>query len=453
MLNDAQTLKLLVVDDEPEYTMAVEIILQSEGYDVTTASSGEQALSIMESQTFDVVLSDLIMGGMDGIELLSEIKTLYPLTDVIIITGHGTVENAVEAMKLGAYTYFVKSHDPDELKKEVAKLNLLRALKNRSVEAESSEAMKPFLLETKSPKFKRSLKLARMASDSNSNILIIGESGVGKEVFARYIHSCSRRAVEPFVAVNCSALSDNLLESELFGHEKGSFTGASSNRIGRFEAADKGTLLLDELGEISHSTQVKLLRTLENKQIERIGGNTPVDVDFRLLCATNKDLKQAISHGDFREDLYFRVSTIIIEIPPLRERKEDLPGLIEFFLKKSSEEMDREIKGVEEDVMDTLLAYDYPGNVRELKNIIERLVVLSEEGYIKKQYLFNEVTSSEIVETEEDIRPLKDVRKEMEAEYISMALDKCDQNVTQTAKRLGISKRQLFNKINEYNLR
>lgn len=452
-MDSSKALKVLVVDDEIEYTMALEIILQSEGYSVVTANSGEEALKLMESDNFDVVLSDLIMGGMDGLKLLESVKDEYPDTEVIIITGHGTVQNAVEAMKKGAFTYFVKSHDPDDLKKEVAKLDTLRKAKNRGIIAEASDQMKPFMLESKSHKYRKSLKMARMAADSKSNILIIGESGVGKEVFARYIHACSSRTNEAFVAVNCSALSETLLESELFGHEKGAYTGANTARIGRFEAANQGTLLLDELGEVSLSTQVKLLRTLENKQIERLGGNESIDVDFRLLSATNRDLKQAIADGDFREDLYFRVSTIIIEIPPLRDRREDLPDLISFFFEKSTQEMNREIRRIDEDVMQALLSYDYPGNVRELKNMIERLVVLSEEGIVKKTYLFNEAVSPDEIDTVSYIRPLKDVRKEMEAEYIRSALKICDNNVTETAKRLGISKRQLFNKINEYDLR
>jgi DNA-binding NtrC family response regulator len=452
-MNSQETLKILVVDDEAEYTMAMEIILESEGYDVLCASSGEMALEQMQTQTFDVIITDLIMGGMDGLELLAEVKASSPDTEVIIITGYGTVQNAVEAMKQGAFTYFVKSHDPEALKEEVAKLRMLCSVKRMHEQTQSVDTLGSFLLETKSPKFKRSLKLAHMAACSNSNILITGESGVGKEVFAKYIHACSKRHDEPFIAINCNAFSDTLLESELFGHEKGAFTGASVERVGRFEAAHKGTLLIDELGEMNYSTQVKLLRTLESKKIERIGGNQPISVDFRLLCATNRDMKSAIESGRFREDLFFRVSTIIIDIPPLRERREDLPDLIEFFFTQSSRELDRKISGIDDDVMDALMNYDYPGNVRELKNMIERLVVLSEEGRVKKKYLFNDSRAVETADCEAEIRPLKEVRKEMEAEYISEALAVCQQNVTKTAKKLGISKRQLFNKINEYHLR
>ncbi len=452
-MSSQETLKILVVDDELEYTMAMEIILESEGYDVMCASSGEMALEQMQTQTFDVIITDLIMGGMDGLELLAEVKASSPDTEVIIITGYGTVQNAVEAMKQGAYTYFVKSHDPEALKKEVEKLRMLCSVKKMRVQTQSRDTLGSFLLETKSPKFKRSLKLAHMAACSNSNILITGESGVGKEVFAKYIHACSKRHSEPFIAINCNAFSDTLLESELFGHEKGAFTGASAERVGRFEAAHKGTLLIDELGEMSYSTQVKLLRTLESKKIERIGGNQSISVDFRLLCATNKDMKSAIESGLFREDLFFRVSTIIIDIPPLRSRREDLPALIEFFFTQSSRELDREIAGIDDDVMDALMNYDYPGNVRELKNMIERLVVLSEDGQVKKKYLFNDSSVVETIDSEAEIRPLKEVRKEMEAEYISEALAVCQQNVTKTAKKLSISKRQLFNKINEYHLR
>jgi len=446
-------LNILVVDDEIEYIMAMEIILESEGYDVSTATSGEEAVKLLRTQNFDAILTDLIMGGMDGMDLLKIVKDDYPQTEVIIVTGYGTVQNAVQAMKEGAYTYFVKSHDPDELKMEVAKLKMLKSIKKDQPVDDTAPSMDSFLLQTKSPKFKKALNLAQKSAQSNANILILGESGVGKEVFARYIHECSKRHKKPFIAVNCHAFSENLLESELFGHEKGSFTGASERRKGRFEAANEGTLMLDELGDISLSTQVKLLRTLENKCIERIGGNKSIEIDFRLLCATNKDLKKAIEKGEFREDLFYRISTIAIEIPPLRNRKEDLPELIRFFFEKSSTDLDCVVERIEDGVMESLINYDYPGNVRELKNIIERLVVLSEDGVIRKKHIFDNKGMAEKLESINDIRPLKDVRKEMESEYIAEALARCDQNVTTTAKKLGISRRQLFNKINEYNLR
>jgi len=452
MKKNKEHLRILVVDDEIEYLEAMEIILEDAGYSIDRASSGEEALEKLKVGEYDLVLSDLIMGGIDGLQLLESVKDKYPETEVIITTGFGSVKNAVEAIKKGAYTYFIKGHDPDELVMEIGKFATLKSLKKENEILRDQQKNKKFVLETKSPKFKQALEMAKRAAVSNANILILGESGVGKEVFAHYIHQCSDRSEELFIGVNCHAFSDSLLESELFGHEKGAFTGAHERRKGRFEAAENGTILLDEIGDISLSTQVKLLRVIEGKTIERIGSNTSMAVDFRLLCATNKDLQKAIEQGGFREDLFYRISTITIEIPPLRERKEDLPDLIDFFIAKSSNDLKRDISGMDPEVMAHLLSYDYPGNVRELKNMVERLVVLAEDGVIKKMDIQSSNEIAPAIEDPEDIRPLKDLRKELESKYIQMALDKCQNNMTLTSKKLGISRRQLFNKIQEYGL-
>ncbi|MBP2659253.1 MAG: two component, sigma54 specific, transcriptional regulator, Fis family [Firmicutes bacterium] len=446
-------LKILVVDDEKEYREVLQMILESKGYITETACSGKDALEKLKKKNFNLVLSDLIMPGMSGIELLEQIKEKHPETEIIIVTGYGTVQNAVEAMKKGAFTYFIKSHDPEELLIEIGKIKKLAGLENDNEVLRSQQIDPNFMLKTKNPRFKKVLDIAEKAAQSNVNILILGESGVGKEVFAHYIHHCSDRRGRTFIAVNCHALANNVLESELFGHEKGAFTGAVEQRKGRFEAAHGGTLFLDEIGEISLSTQVKLLRIIELKAIERIGSNKSIDVDFRLICATNKNLHKSILEGEFREDLFYRMSTITIEIPPLRDRKEDLTDLIDFFFKRSEAELKRKVNQIEKGVMDFLFYYDYPGNIRELKNIIERLVALSSNGIIKEvdlpEYKKGEQCNNEI----DEVKSLKDVRKEFEARYIAEVLELSDYNMSAAARKLDITRRQLFNKVTEYNLK
>ncbi|WP_276632823.1 sigma-54-dependent transcriptional regulator, partial [Terrisporobacter hibernicus] len=367
--------KILVVDDEIQYQEVINMILQSEGYKTKVASSGEEALEILKKEEFNLVLTDLKMNGMDGINLLEEIKNNYTNTYVMLITGFGTIKNAVEAMKKGALGYFIKGSNPAELLREIEKVKK-ECESTKKVEMVNNK----FLLDTKNYNFRKILKIAKKAASADVNVLITGESGTGKEVMARFIYENSKRKNEKFVPVNCQAFSSGLLESELFGHEKGSFTGAFNKRIGRFEEAHGGTLFLDEVGDIDLNTQVKLLRVLENRTIEKIGSNKPIDVDFRLICATNKDFYEAIENKEFREDLFYRINTISIHLPSLKERKEDLPMLIDFFLKKSSAKYNKKIIKVEDDVINHLLNYEYKGNIRELKNILDRLVVLSENG-------------------------------------------------------------------------
>lgn len=444
--------KILIVDDEVDYQEVFKMILDDKGYHTDVANSSLEALKKLEKNSFDLVLTDLIMEGMDGIELLGKIKQKYPELEVILVTGYGTVKSAVSAMKKGAFSYFIKSHDPDELLIEIEKLEKIHQLENDNKFFRNQQMDKTFLLKTENHKFKRVLEIAKKAADSSVNILIMGESGVGKEVLARYIHQCSSRREGHFVAVNCQALSDGVLESELFGHEKGAFTGAIERRIGRFEESQGGTLFLDEIGEMPISTQIKLLRTLETKSIERIGSNKVINVDLRIISATNSDLPIDVVNGNFREDLFYRINTIVLEIPPLRDRKEDLPRLIDFFFEKSKEDLKKKFLKVEKGVMDFLLEYDYPGNVRELKNIIERLMVLSENGIIRTSDLPEKRTSM-LYDDIDEIRPLKEVKKEIEAQYIEKVLNKCNENITEAARQLHISRRQLFNKIVEYGLR
>lgn len=432
--------KILLVDDEPEYLEVIQLILETEGYTIATANSGAMALEKLKSDSFNLVLTDLIMPKMTGVELLETIKIDMPHIEVIIFTGYGSVASAVEAMKLGAFNYFIKSHDPACLIEEIEKVK-------RLVTYTKSDHQYPYILESQSPAFSKVLKTLEKAAKADVNVLLLGESGVGKEVLANYIHLNSKRTEGAFVPVNCHAFSDSLLESELFGHEKGSFTGAVDLRIGRFEAADNGTLFLDEIGDTALTTQVKLLRALESKCIERLGSNQCIYSDFRLIAATNRPIETLIETGEFREDLYYRISTIAVTVPPLRNRREDLPILIKHFFDQAKVLIQQEIMDIEEEVITALIHYDYPGNIRELKNIIERLVVLSDHGRITLEDLPEHFRIEKSVSG-----TLKDFRAQTEREFIIKALEKNNYHMTQTAEKLGISRRQLFNKIDQYNI-
>jgi DNA-binding NtrC family response regulator len=442
--------KILVVDDEEEFRDVYRIIFEEKNYETQVASSGEECLKILKEQVFDLVITDLKMGGMDGIELLKTIKKEKYPCEVIIVTGFGTIESAVNAMKIGAFSYFIKGSDPEVLLKEIEKLVKIKNLESDNKSIRNQLINFNYFLDSNCNKFKSMLKIAEKAAVSNSNILILGESGTGKEVIAKYIHQLSDRKDDNFIAVNCQVFSEGVLESELFGHEKGAFTGATEKRIGRFEEANNGTLFLDEIGELSLNTQVKLLRVLDSRILERIGSNKSISVDIRLISATNRTLTEEIKNGKFREDLFYRINTITIEIPPLRERKEDIPILFDFFLKNAQKDMKKNITKIEDGLMDLLVIYDYPGNIRELKNIIERLVVLSDNGTIKKEdlpdlRLFNN-------DYNEEIKSLKDVRQLAEIKYIKYILEKCNGNVSESARLMDISRRQLFNKLVEYGI-
>jgi two-component system response regulator HydG len=446
--------KILIVDDEIEYQDVYEMILSDKGYYVRCVSSGTDAINLLKKESFHLVLTDLIMPEMGGMELLEKIKKDYVDTKVIIVTGYGTIETAVSAIKKGAFTYFIKSHESEELLVQIEKIENLGQLEEDNKYLRGQQNNQRYLLKTNNKNYENMLKLLEKAAVSNASILITGESGVGKEIIARYIHQCSHRKNKHFVAVNCQALSENLLESELFGHEKGAFTGALEKRIGRFEEADEGTLFLDEIGEIPVNIQVKLLRTLDTKAIERIGNNKVINVDLRLISATNRNIYKTIENGDFREDLFYRINTIIIDVPPLRERREDISMFIDFFLEKYSKEQKKKINSIEQEVMDFLLSYNYPGNIRELKNIIERLVVLSEEGKITKVDLPENKLGKNYNSLETNMSiPLKNFRREIEIQYISKVLSQCEGNITEAAKILNISRRHLFNKVTEYNLK
>jgi DNA-binding NtrC family response regulator len=456
-------IKVLIVDDELEYREVIQMILEDEGYITDTAESAEHALIKLEKEVYHIVLTDLKMNHMDGLDLLRIIKESYKNTEVILITGNGTIENAVDAMKIGAYNYIVKTQPSEKLIMEMDKVKA--EIIRKQLEKKPSAPTFSYLVDTKSQAFRKVLDTVEKAALSDANILILGESGVGKEMIASYIHECSRRKEGTFIPVNCSSISETLLESELFGHEKGAFTGALESRSGMFKAADGGTLFLDEIGDISLSTQVKLLRALETRQIQRIGSTDLETVDFRLICATNRDLKQGIAEGYFREDFYYRINTIVVEVPALRDRREDIGMFIDYFVDLFSKKMFKEILSIDKEVMDFLLNYEYKGNIREMKNIIERLVVLAEAGTISRTCLPSverrqalehaenqvDVTQPALL-TKDQIKPLKEVRQELEADYIEQALKACKYNVSEAARQLGLSRRQLYNKMDQYKI-
>ncbi len=446
--------KILIVDDEEAYCDVLGMILQTEGFYVKQCVKSKEVVNILKTEEFDLIISDLIMPEMDGVALLKAVKKYSPNIYFIMLTAYGTIENAVEAMKLGAFTYVIKGSNPEELIKEIQNIKKLK--QQQSQETSSQAEGGEYLVQTKSKLFREVLAMAAKAAKSDVNILILGESGAGKEFIAQYIHKESNRSKNHFYATNCHTFSDSLLESELFGHEKGSFTGALNTRIGRFEAAQSGTLFLDEIGDVPLSTQAKLLRAIETKIINRIGSNDEIKVDFRLISATNKDLAKEIREGNFREDLFYRLSTIIIQVPPLRHRKEDLPDLIQYFLKKAQSALGYDNLEIDKSIMDYLLQYSYPGNVRELKNIVDRLVVLSDNGQIKSDSLANLISINDRDELGgifDSNYSLRDIRREVESKYIESILKKNLYNITKSAKDLDISTRHLFNKILEYGIK
>lgn len=434
--------RILVVDDEQQYCDVLKLILEGEGYSVVSTTSSINALELLESERFDLVLSDFFMQDMDGFQLLKRIKDEHSDTEVIIITGYGSIKNAVDAMKQGAFSYFIKSHDPEELLFEVSKVKRISEL---TIRINQPAVKGQYLMHSQNAKMKKVIDIIDKVADSNANVLLLGESGVGKEAFAAYIHEKSSRSDRNFVPVNCHAYSKSLLESELFGHEKGAYTGATETRIGKFEFAEGGTLFLDEIGDATLDIQLKMLRVLDTKRIERIGSNRLIDVDFRMVCATNRDLDEMIKSGQFREDFYYRISTISLEIPPLRERREDIPQMVHFFMSKLANDMKKTVKGIDDDLMAYLIQYDYPGNIRELKNMIERLIVMTSDGLLKKRdlYMNNKPTANF------QAISLKENRHKQDRMHIERVLKHTEGHLTQAAEILGISRRQLFNIMQE----
>lgn len=447
---------ILIIDDEKSQRDVLSGYLKKKGYTIFIAISGEDGIKIAKENLIDIILSDFKMPDMTGIEVLEEVKKMNPEISFIMITAFGTVENAVRAMRLGADDYISKPVDLDELDILIDKIIGHKDLKseNEMLKTQLQEKYRISAVISESPNMASVINIAVRVAESKATVLITGESGTGKEVIAKSIHYLSSRKDKPFVAVNIPALSATLIESELFGHEKGSFTGADKMSKGRFELADKGTIFLDEIGDIPLATQVKLLRVLQEQQIERVGSAEGINIDTRIIAATNQNLDKKIKDGTFREDLFYRLNIVSINIPPLRERKEDIIPLIEFFIKKYSEENHKKDIEISKEALDRLLKYNYPGNVRELENIIERAVVLSRRNVVSVDDLPFGV--KDLVEEErlDDLTSgtLSEQVEALEKKMIYNALKKTNGNQTQAGKLLGLTERNLRYKLNKYNI-
>ncbi|WP_242337901.1 sigma-54 dependent transcriptional regulator [Anaeromyxobacter sp. SG66] len=442
--------RILVVDDEEIVRESLGGWLEKDGYTVGTMPEGRSAIEALKRERWSIMIVDLKMPGMDGLQVLEEAKKLQPDVAVVIMTAYATVDTAVSAMKMGAYDYLVKPFDPEELslmmQKIVSQQSLVR--ENAVLRQALRQEYRFRDLLSKSPAMQSVFELARTAARSNSTILVLGESGSGKEVLARAIHAESPRAEGPFVAVSCAALTESLLESELFGHEKGAFTGAISRRKGKFEAAHGGTLFLDEVGDIGPKLQLDLLRVLEERRFHRVGGNEPIEVDVRIVAATNRDLRRAAREGKFREDLFYRLNVIPILIPPLRERREDIPLLVENFVERLSVEMKRRIEGLTPEAMSALMAHDWPGNVRELRNVLERGAVVASGPVVQLSDLG--------LPAKLDAPPRHGTLaslEEVERRHVAAMLAHTNGNVSQSARILGIDRVTLYNKMKKWGLR
>jgi DNA-binding NtrC family response regulator len=430
---------ILVVDDEKSQREILEMILSGEGYDVTTASSGEAAMKFVADRHFDLVLTDLKMTGMSGLDLLKELTDFDKSIIVLLLTAHGTVDSAVDALRLGAFDYLQKPYDREKLLDTISRaLNKLSNL-DAEIVSESSEMDKV-------------KKLILKVAKSNSTLLIRGESGTGKELIARAIHNNSLRTDEIFQAVNCAAINENLLESELFGHEKGSFTGAINEKKGLFEIADGGTLFLDEIGELDISLQAKILRALQEKQIRRVGGTRELNVDVRVVAATNRDLLKMTQDGRFREDLYYRLNVLSIELPALRDRGSDIPVLINYFLEKHTRGTNRKVT-IEPAARKLLENYSYPGNIRQLESAIERAILLSENNVITMEDLPPEMVRETAPASADDLfkLPAEGVNfEDVERSLIMQAMERTDNNITKSAKLLGLTFRTLQYRLEKF---
>jgi len=462
--------RVLVADDELNMRRVLEAILRREGYDVVTAANGLEALGGMETKGgVQTVITDLKMPGLDGMGLLKRLSSDYPDVPVVMITAHGSVESAVEAVKLGAFDYLEKPFEQEQIRQVVAKAINTYALSRRDARPEEPSGRGRFRLVGQSPAIRQIYAVVEKVANTPSTVLISGESGTGKELIARALHENSSRHAGPFIKINCAAIPKTLMESELFGYEKGAFTGAVGAKPGRFELAHGGTLFLDEIGEIPIEMQVKLLRVLQESEFERVGGIKTIKVDVRLVTATNRDLVAEVAAGAFREDLFYRLNVVPVHIPPLRERREDIPLLAEHFIAKFNDRLKKEITAVTREAIERLVAYQWPGNIRELENLMERTMLFCEGPEIRVSDLPPEVagasppaTAAALASAADDAaRPAPESLKEavraeterVERELIQRALDTTGGNVTQAARKLKISRKSLQTKMKELGLR
>ncbi|MCA1944457.1 MAG: sigma-54 dependent transcriptional regulator [Desulfovibrio sp.] len=450
---------ILCLDDEPNYLLILEAMLSDAGYSVTALSDPETALAYLDESDVDVIITDMKMPKMTGQDVLEHVKKAHPHIPVMIMTAFGSIEAAVVAMKIGAFDYITKPFSNEELLLSVSKAMKMSAAQRqfRILQESMEERYGLHQIIGRSRPMRDVLAMVDRAAPSRSTVLITGESGTGKELVAKAIHFSSPRQKNPFISVNCMALNPGVLESELFGHEKGSFTGAVARRRGRFELADTGTLFLDEIGELSPETQVKLLRVLQERTFERVGGAEPIEVDIRIVAATNRDLLECVKEGTFREDLYYRLNVVHIHLPPLRERREDIPLLVGHFIQKYSEMNKMPLKAIAPDAMDYLSAYEWPGNIRQLENVVERCMVLAPGEAIGVEDLPPELKDEESqFKSAVDLLParldLADTLEKIEAALIRRALIRNEFVQTKAAEALGISKSLMQYKLKKYKI-
>lgn len=443
--------KILVVDDD---TLGREYLCETltrGGYDIVSASNGQQAVFMIGREGYDLIFLDMKMPGMCGMEVLEKVKAVSPEAVVVLMTAYGTIETAVEAMKKGAYDYIIKPFSPDQIEHLISRVNERQKLiiENKYWRANSN------IDEKLNPVFSRNSKMSQIyeqikkIAQSKASVLIQGESGTGKELVARAIHYHSHRSEKPFIRVNCAALAETLLESELFGHERGAYTGAISKHVGRFELANEGTLLLDEISEISPIIQAKLLRVLEEEEFERVGGEKTIKIDVRIVATTNRNLIEEIHKGTFREDLFYRLNVVPVHLPPLRERREDIPLLVDYYLKKYSIENDTIVKSADKETIDYLCQYNWPGNVRELKNVIQRAVVMGSSEVLQRDQFTGLFIHRDVKQTETTLTAGKAI-EDVEKDLIYNTLEKTGGNKTRAAELLKITTRTLRNKLNKY---
>jgi len=448
---------ILIIDDEQSQVVSLRSFLARRKYTVSTANSGTEGLEIVKNDNIDLVITDYRMPEMNGLEVVQKVNKLNPELPVVVVTAFSDVKDAIQVMKEGAFDYLSKPIDIDELeiitKKAEALSNLIS--ENKLLKEQLKEQFKNDLIITKSKKMEKVLSITNRVAKSNATVLIRGETGTGKELIAKALHFGSERKDKPLIAVNCAALSENLLESEVFGHEKGSFTGAHERRLGRFEQANGGTLFIDEIGDISLQTQVKLLRALQFGEFERIGGTKTIKVDVRVITATNRNLEDLIKSGNFREDLFYRINVISINLPPLRERKEDIELLIKHFINKYSNENEKSVDGISKEAFNKLIKYDYPGNVRELENLIESAVVMSRDNILSEaDFIIRDKLQSisDILNPLDFTDSYSDKVGTFEITLISEALKLKDGNQSQAAKLLGITERHLRSRMQKYKI-
>jgi two-component system response regulator HydG len=441
---------ILVIDDDKAMRDACFQILSRQGYRVELAASAKQGLTLLERLSFDAILLDLVMPDMDGLEALKKIRALDPDIEVIIITGYGTIQSAVESIKAGAFHFLSKPFVPDDLRNLVS-----RALEKRRLDLENLYLRQELktkdernVLVYESEAMARIVDMISRVAPTDSTVLITGESGTGKGLVARKIHQLSQRSRRPFITVDCGTLVETLFESELFGHVKGSFTGADANKVGKFELAQNGTLFFDEISNISLEVQAKLLRAVQERKISKVGSHRVITVDVRIIAATNKDLSKAIKDGTFREDLFYRLNVVLIQMPPLRERKRDIPLLVQHFLEKYNARLRRDIRGISPDALERMVVHDWPGNVRELENTMERLVVLSPGPYLEPADL---VFAGTILTPGSESAAGVSLR-DLERDHIIQTLQRFDGHKSETARALGIDRKTLREKLKRYNI-